>query len=649
MIRLNTKPKDINLKGYIAVDTENRGFDPFTSEMLTVQIGNYDVQHIIDLTKHNIKDYKNILENNPLILQNAKYDLRFFYNHGVFPTKIWDTMLAEQKLYQGYISVRKNLQALEERYCDSSLVDKGDRGLIHREGLTDRVIKYCAYDIKVLPEIMEKQVQAAKDKEMLRAIELENNFCLSLAYAEFCGVYLNDKKWLDRARAQQTKLIKAKKACDDYVRNHNKLTRFVDTQMDLFNPNADPTVVINWNSDKQVKKVFKILGIDVKVTKDGEEKESIDAKVLERQIGQFDILPVYLEYKTLQKDVSTYGEAMLRHINPITGRIHTSYNQIMDTGRISSGGKQGKVENLNLQNIPNNELTRNCFTPEKDNHDLVNSDYHAQEDVVFVNKSKEKNLIAFHKGENSDGHSYVAKLCFKDKLKSVHVDDIKKKYPDLRNLAKKAKFAIHYGGTGYTIANNLGLTQAEGDSIESKYYKAFPDIDEYFTKCENFVLDNGYILIDEVTGSKYYIEGFDKFKELHKKYTFDNRIYWDKYKEEKRANTRWYKREKEKISHYFRWKGHLRRIALNYVIQGTAASITKIAVYLFFKWIMRNNYLNIVKIVLLVHDEVVVECPTTLSKEVSKNLQYYMEKAGDYYCDIIPLKADPVISKVWEH
>ena len=84
-------------------------------------------------------------------------------------------------------------------------------------------------------------------------------------------------------------------------------------------------------------------------------------------------------------------------------------------------------------------------------------------------------------------------------------------------------------------------------------------------------------------------------------------------------------------------------------IQGTSASITKVACIYLYDWILENNYQNIVKLVNIVHDEILAECPKELSKIVADKMKEFMEKAGDIYCKIIPLKAVPEVTKYWAH
>jgi len=633
-----------NNKEWVAVDTETYGFDPYTKDLYCIQLGDNNKQFVIDLTTLSIKDFKELLESKYLILQNAKFDLRFFYYYNIYPKNVYDTYLAEVKLNQGIKNVRKNLQVLEERYCDTNYIDKADRGLIHKQGFSDRVIKYCAGDVAALHTIKEKQEIKARELEISEAIRLENEFVLALAYAEYCGLYLDSNLWKLKVEKSIKLLNKAKSKLNKYILDNN-FSKYIDAQLDLFS--TERRVVINWNSDKQVKPLFKELGISVEVKEKGEVKESVESKVLIPQKDKFEIIPLYLNYKKYEKDVSTYGLEFLRYINPVTNRIHTSFTQIVDTGRMASGGKQGKVETPNLQNIPADD-TRKCFTPQYNTNSIVNADYTGQEQILLANKSKDKDLIAFYKKDLGDMHSFVCSKIYPE-LKDLSLKEIKEKYKDKRQVAKAAGFALNYGGTGYTVSNNLGISQQEGNNVEKAYFEAFPGLKSYYDKCERNALEKGYILIDSLLGSKFFIDGFESFQELHKKYSFDNRDYWDKYKEEKKKKSSWFYEEKEQVSYYFRWKGAIRRMALNFPIQGSSASVTKLACIYFFRWVKENNYINKILITNIVHDEIMTEQPKDLEDIVSSKLKECMENAGKHYCPIIPLKAEPKVVSYWNH
>lgn len=266
----------------------------------------------------------------------------------------------------------------------------------------------------------------------------------------------------------------------------------------------------------------------------------------------------------------------------------------------------------------------------------------------MVNKSRDKDLIAFYQANLGDMHSYNASKIFPE-LANVSLDDIKRLHKDKRQIAKAAGFALNYGGTGFTVANNLGIPIEDGNRVEKAYFEAFPGLKDYYDRCEQDAIEKGYILIDSITGSKFYLSGYDTFTAIHQNMQNKPRDYWLTYRQEKLADTVWYRQQKEEVSYYYRWKGNIRRSALNFPIQGSAASITKLAVVLLYEWIIASHNINIIKIVHTVHDEIMCEVPKEMAKLTSTQLKYFMELAGKEYCPIIPLKAEPIITESWQH
>jgi len=630
---------------FISLDTETEGFDPYMDRVLLLQLGNKENQFVIS-SNMDYKVFKPILEEKLILGQNLKFDLRFLYRMGIYPTKVYDTYLAEVKLTQGIKNIERNLQALNDKYVGDGIVDKSLRGLIHR-GITDTVIKYAAGDVENLEIIKEKQLETAEKLNMVKAINLENNFVLTLAYTEYCGIYIDKDKWIEKVKASEIKLNESLDVLNKYILDSN-MYEYIEPQLNLFS--SERVVNLNWNSETQVKKLFKGLGISITTIEKGVKKESVEAKVLKPQESSFPIISLYLEYKGWEKDISTYGMGVLNKISPITGRLHTSFTQIKDTGRMSSGGKNKATgeEYVNLQNIPSDPITRQCFTNQNDDTILINCDYSGMESVVLANLSKEENLIKFYNDDLGDLHSFVASKLFKE-LSDLSLDEIKSKHKDKRQTAKAANFALAFGGTGYTISKNLSISREEGNFVEESFFNAFKGLKGYFDEKEKETLNNGYVLIDEITGSKYFVGDFEEFKTLDNYYSFDNKEFWNKYKSEKAAQSGWYFAEKENMSSYFRWKGQLRRFSLNYPVQGSSAAITKIAGIMFYRWIRSKGLLNKVLISNIVHDEFLVECPNNIAELVSRNLKYAMESAAKYHCTIIPLKAVPVITKHWTH
>lgn len=630
----------------IEVDTETTGLDCHTDHMFSIQIGDKDNQYVIDLNTVNIQQFKELLLSKLLIFQNAKFDLKFLYKVNIWPDKIYDTFLAESVLSMGDKSVRKGLGVLVERYTGTEL-DKGMQQYIHEEQLSLRGIKYAANDVKYLGIIKEKQEAKLKELNLEKALRLDNQFVRVLAFVEFCGFHLDGQKWQAKMNEDKENLANAKKILDDYIIENN-LSKYIDNQLDLFS--EETKVKINWDSAKQVAPLLQSLGVDTKVQdkKTGKTKDSVDIKLLAAQLSVHDLVPKYVEFKKIGKIVSAFGQSILEQIHENTGRVHTTYKQMMDTGRMSCGGKDRatKKSMVNLQQIPADERHRGCFTPEKGNK-LVVADYSGQESVVFANFCKDPEILAFYQGDLGDMHSFIASKIYPE-LEGLSLEEIKKDHKDKRQNAKAAGFAIQYGGVGKTIADNLGIPIEEGEKIYKGYFEAFTGVNEYFDKCKKDVLDKGYVLLNEVSNRKSFVDFYDEY--IAAKKIVKQEGFWDKYKDHKSRNTAEFTSYyKPKVREYFKWQGAMERKSLNYPIQGTSAEITKLAALKFFNYIKSTGQHKSVKICNIVHDEIVIECMEREADFMASSLQKFMEDAGKPFCKIIPLKAEPCVTDHWEH
>jgi DNA polymerase-1 len=635
----------------IGVDTETRGMDPYTAELLSLQLGNVDKQYVIDCNTINITVFKDLLESKTLLLQNAKFDLRFLYLHNIVPTKVYDTFLVERILTTGIDTARRGLDALVYKYC-KIVLDKTIRGSIHKEGLSTRVIKYAADDVKYLGDIKLKQEELLRENNLTRTASLDNEFVLVLSYIEFCGMFLNREQWEQKCVTDEQLLINKVLLLNQFIiTNAEKYPQFINNQLSLFSEGI--TCKINWASSQQVIPFMKSLGVNT-LTKDKETglmKDSIDKKVLMPQKDLHPIIGSYIEYTEAQKVVSTYGRNWFSYINKVTGRIHTNYTQIMNTGRLSSGQKgkpkQGISQLPNMQNIPSDSLTRGCFQAQEGNM-LVVSDYSGQEQIVLANKSLDKDLLYFYTSGLSDMHSFIASKIFPE-LVGLDLDEIKTKHKHKRQIAKGAGFAINYGGTGITIAQNLNISMEEGDNVYKEYFKAFPGLANYFKTEKARALQLGYIQFNNISGRKCFIPFFDEFKQLHAE-IYNTVGFWDDYKIEKAKNSfKFNNFFKPKVREYFMKKGDIERMSLNYPVQGSSADITKLAGIYFFRYLRENNLLFTVKMPNVVHDEWIVECPEAMASTISKVLQDCMEKAGEIFCKTVKLSAEPMITKEWKH
>lgn len=271
-----------------------------------------------------------------------------------------------------------------------------------------------------------------------------------------------------------------------------------------------------------------------------------------------------------------------------------------------------------------------------------------QEDLIFTELSREQKLIEFYNSkEKRDGHSFVAKMCFPEILKDTPEQQVKSKFPELRSQAKKAKFSIHYGGNGATIAKNLRLPIELGISIEKSYLTNFPGINAYFQKVKAEAWEKGYILLSPITRHKHFIYNWQELQDLKAKM---DQSFWEKYRQERLLESDVYHNElKPIVTQFAKQKGSIDRHALNYPVQGSSAILTKTAAIYFFTYLHSKQLLFDVLICNAVHDELLVECKESMADTIAKALQYCMEYAGTIFCKVVTLKAVPEIAPFWKH
>lgn len=567
----------------VGLDTETTGTEIWQGMLLTLQLGNKENQVVIDCLTVDVKKYKDYLESDRLfIIHNAKFDLRWLYKEHIVVRNVYDTYLAEKILFLGFPPgiVSLSLQACCDRYLGIYL-DKTVRGQIHA-GMTEEVIVYAANDVVHLEDIMNLQLNTINARGQKVALDIENEFVRVLAYIEFCGIKLDPFKWkakmdkdAERLRVAEQKLnewvvdyVMKKGDTSNIARNYDtnrkgKKAKLADNvyvvipSPSLFSEyDTGPQCIINWNSSKQVIRLFEELGFDllVKDKKTGKMKKSVESKFIELQANRSTIVPLYLEYSAAFKVVTSFGQNFLDAINPVTHRIHPTFNQMMDTGRLSCGsggkGKGGKTKDddvaeeedgskdtsiqsndksVNVQQLPATEETRAAFVPEK-GYMLIDCDYGDQEGHVFTELSNDREWIAFYNDPNQrDGHSFVAKMCFPKDLDGVEEKDVKKVRKDLRSLAKKARFCFNYNGQAPTMATNCNIPIDFATEIYNNYFKRFNGIASYFKVQKRDMWDRGYILISKITGLRAYIYDYPILKGIERRKN-GMEDFWDIYK-----------------------------------------------------------------------------------------------------------------------
>lgn len=553
----------------IGLDTETSGLDVYTDHLLSVQLGNYETQIVIDCTTIDIKLYKELLESDRLFLGwNLKFDLKWLFKYNIIPKKVYDGFLAEKLLWLGYPAGlhSMSLKSAGLNYLDIEL-DKSIRGKIIWDGLkSTETIIYAARDVQYLEKIKNEQIKELGKKGLLTAIEYENRFVFPLAYCEFCGIKLDVTKWKNKMLKDKRRELKAKEACDKWLLDNEPDSKyiFIDRQVyiwDGYNPN--PQVSINWNSAKQVAPIFKKYGVNVEIEdkEKGGTKDSIDAKTLKPQKNKCSLIPLYLEYKEAVKVTSTYGENFLEQINSVSGRIHTNFQQLgADTTRITSGGKDksNKKEYLNLLNLPADAETRSCFIAENGNK-WISIDYSGQETYLMASIANDKAIIKELMEGSGDIHSLTAYMSYMEIPRDTPIKEIKTNYHHLRQEAKGIEFAINYGGDANTIHTNKGIPIEEATVIYNNYMKGFAGLKRYQDFRRKDWFQKGYILLNELTGHKAFIYDYSKLLEDKK---WMSNLDWSYYREMKASYPEC--DTVQRVKHFFKRKSASEKQSINY-------------------------------------------------------------------------------------
>ena len=649
----------------VITDLETTGLGFMFSDIWCLQLGTIDDEHqfIIDTMSVEIEYYKGILENKSLLGHNINFDLVFLFACGIIPKKVICTHVNEYILTAGLNPVEhpRNLGHVVKKYTGID-VDKDDQKDIAETGL-DSVSKilYSGNDVRgYLYEVHRLQRQRMGIYSLEPVADLHYRFIRVAAYMELCGMYLDKDKWRAKMEEDIWAKITAQKELSVYMAGiKDKDDNYVvephyPELAEAYGIEGKVHDEFSWNATKNVGELFKDIGIDITNPKD-DSKETIDIGVLIKQAEEYPILKIYKKYKEAEKRINTYGldwiedttKGKQRKFAPAAtqsdGRIHTKTKLMVDTGRTGSGNSRGHNSFKNMQNLPSDAETRSCFVGQGPNR-LITCDYSSQESVILADVSQEPNLLKFYQSGGADLHSYVASLIWpeytlEERLAAKDAKDTGAKLTEdqklilkQRQMAKGAGFAIAYGGSGFTIANNLNIEQYIGDQVYSDYMKAFPGLSKFFSKCITDMWTEGFIRVPGPYGWIRFIDDFGKLKGF-------------KFKTEKRGR----KRSKEEFNKIRKRVGGLEREAINSRIQGLAGMMSKLAGVYFLEEIERRKLWMKVRIVNFVHDEWVAEAHQKTAPKVAPILSECMERAAREILITLDVRANSVVGKEWDH
>lgn len=349
---------------------------------------------------------------------------------------------------------------------------------------------------------------------------------------------------------------------------------------------------LNVNSAKQLgEALFGRMKIDPKPKMTKTKQYRTDEEYLQSLADKNPVIDLVLGYRGMKKLLSTYIDALPQLVDPATGRVHTSYNQaVTATGRLSSS-------NPNLQNIPvrddQGREIRKAFVPADDEHLLLSADYSQVELRLMAHLSEDKNLLeAFNQKE--DIHAATASLLFNIPLAEVTADQ--------RRKAKTANFGIIYGISAFGLSQRLNIPRGEAKDIIDGYFRSYPGVREYMERVIEQAREQGYVTT--IFGRKRRLPDI---------------------------------RSANAVA-----RGLAERNAINAPIQGSAADIIKIAMIEVHREFTRRELRS--RMIMQVHDELVIDMYKPEEKEVIEILTSAMESAAELRVDLV---VDYGVGKNW--
>ena len=569
----------------LSVDTETTSLDPLEADLLGVALcwrhgeAYYVATNNPTFRKLALQELRPILEDRKVtkVGHNLKYDIRVLLRHGI---KLGGPI--EDSLIIAYLTSRASrglklddLVFSELGYRMQPITDLiGPRGkgqLNMADVPVEKVSWYAGEDADFALQLADRLLPQLREDGLDKLYrDVEAPLVSVLAQMEQHGVLIDPDFLGEMSRELHRELNALVK----------KIYKLAGTEFNI-------------NSPLQMKEVlFDQLGLSAKGLKKTAKGSgtSTAADELEKLVDAHPVVPVILEYRELQKLLSTYIDALPELVSPVDGRVHTSFNQaVAATGRLSSS-------NPGLQNIPirteNGRRIRYAFVASRGCR-LVGADYSQIELRVIASLAKDTAMLAsFRAGE--DIHRRTAAAVFAKQPEDVTSGE--------RRIAKEINFGIIYGLGASGLAQRTGIASAEAKQFIAQYFQLHPHIKAWLEGTKASAARDGYVATPL-------------------------------------GRRRWLPELNSGVPYL---RAAAERMAINMPVQGTAADIMKVAMVEVAAGLPKVS--PQAKLILQVHDELVIECPTDDAEAVSTFLKESMEEAYELAC---PLVAEVHTAKRW--
>ena len=571
---------ELSGKHAIGLDTETTELDPYMARLRLIQLAAPDGVRLIDLNRF---ANDNLKQGDPLaplrqllsaprpikIAHNAKFDAKFIkHNLGVDLGGLFDTLLASQLVSAGDIEQRHGLEAIAGRYLNEA-VDKSERLSNWEFELSEAQLQYAARDAAVLIPLRDKLIERIKSLDLVRCAQLEFECVMPVVDLELAGFFMDKRRWLE-----QLAIVEERRA--EIANELQEMLGEGVAQASLFGP---PRANINLDSQQQVTEALNRLGIPV--------PDSTRNWKLQPLAAQYPVVAKLLEYRTMQKALTSYGQNMIEFINPKTGRLHADFRQIgAPTGRFA-------CTNPNIQQVPHAVEYRRCFMGHPEGRRLVIADYSQIELRILAEFSGDEAFIdAFNSG--ADLHRVTAAQVF-----NVSQDQVTK---EQRDFAKRLNFGVVYGIGAQRFSMMTGLSVTEAENVLRRYFSTYRGLDTYLRESANRAVSEKQAR----TGSGRLV-----------RFNFDAS-------------------DRQQVS-------MTQRNGKNAPIQGTSADILKRALRLLNDELRNTS----AKIVNIIHDEIVVEVDESEAESIAEKVERAMCVAGEEYLQTVPVKVESKIACEW--
>ena len=565
--KLEALVHELEKKTSFCFDTETTGLDVHSDDLIGISISFKSGTGFYIVVKPEMNEAIKQLE--PLrkvfadekiekIGHNIKFDMLMLYRYQVeVKGKLFDTMLAHYLLHPEKSHKMDDLALQFLQYKPIAITELiGEKGKMQRnmkQVSLENLSQYAIEDADItfqLSEILKPELERMGLAQLY--YDMEAPMIPVLASIERAGFTLNKNILMQYAGELREKIIGLEQ----------EIFKIAGYEFNIASPKQMGELLF----DK-----LKIID-NAKKTKTQQYSTNEETLLLLRD--KHSIIDIILNYRGLKKLLSTYVESLPELIHPLTGKIHTSFNQMVTTtGRLSSS-------NPNLQNIPIRDeeglQIRRAFTSSNENYVLLSADYSQIELRVMAHASKDDNMLeAFRL--NKDIHTATAAKIF-----NVPEIEVNK---DMRRKAKTANFGIIYGISAYGLTQRLQISRAEANELIEGYFRTFPKVKEYMENSINQAKKTGYV------------------ETLFKRRRYLPDIF--------SANAT--------------VRGMAERNAINTPIQGTAADIIKLAMIKIFAR-MQNEKLQS-QMILQVHDELVFDVKRNEIEIVKQLVKEEMERA----------------------